>query len=40
MRSPRVEFRPLGGGMGCLLMILISLALSALCTLAVNLVGR
>jgi hypothetical protein len=40
MRSPKVEFRPVGGGIGCLLMIVISLLLSALCTLAVNVVGR
>jgi hypothetical protein len=35
-----VQFRPLGGGMGCLLMIVVSLLLSALCTLAINIVGR
>jgi hypothetical protein len=40
MRSPKVEFRPLGGGLGCLLMIVVSLVLSALCTLGVNIVIR
>jgi hypothetical protein len=34
-----VRIRPLGGAMGCLLMILISVALSVLLTILVNL-GR
>jgi hypothetical protein len=36
----RVEIRPLGGGPGCLVMILISVALSVLLTLALNLLVR
>ncbi|WP_432831597.1 hypothetical protein [Dactylosporangium sp. CA-092794] len=36
MRIGNVEIRPLGGGLGCLLMILASLLLSAICTLAAN----
>jgi len=37
MRIGNVEFRPLGGAPGCLLMILASVVLSVLCTVAVNL---
>jgi hypothetical protein len=37
MRSSKVDVRPLGGGFGCLFMILASVLLSALCTLAANL---
>ncbi|GAA2326152.1 hypothetical protein GCM10010170_000690 [Dactylosporangium salmoneum] len=40
MRVGKTEVRPLGGGLGCLLMILISPALSAICTLALNLLLR
>jgi len=39
MRSRKVVVRPLGGGLGCLLMIVASVLLSALCTLAANLMG-
>jgi hypothetical protein len=35
-----VEIRPLGGGLGCLIMILLSLALSIVCTVAANLILR
>jgi len=37
MRIGRTEIRPLGGGMGCLAMILISIVLSVVLTLALNL---
>lgn len=40
MRFGKVEVRPLGGGMGCLLMILGSILLSVLCTVGANLVIR
>ncbi|WP_302563713.1 hypothetical protein [Catellatospora tritici] len=40
MRIGNVEVRPLGGGWGCLAMILISLLLSVVCTVGVNLIGR
>jgi hypothetical protein len=40
MRIGRVEVRPLGGGLGCLLMILASLALSVLCTVGANVFVR
>jgi hypothetical protein len=40
MRIGKLEIRPLGGGLGCLLMILISIALSAICTVGVNLLNR
>ncbi|MFC0528649.1 hypothetical protein [Phytohabitans kaempferiae] len=40
MRIGNTEIRPLGGGLGCLLMILASLVLSVLCTVGLNLVGR
>lgn len=36
MRIGNVEVRPLGGGLGCLLMILVSLLLSALLTFCAN----
>ncbi|MFG2038343.1 hypothetical protein [Dactylosporangium sp. NPDC048998] len=36
MRIGNVEIRPLGGGLGCLLMILASVLLSVICTIAVN----
>jgi hypothetical protein len=40
MRSRKVDVKPLGGGTGYLLMIVVSVLLSALCTLAINVVGR
>jgi hypothetical protein len=40
MRLGNVEVRPLGGGMGCLLMVLGSVLLSVLCTLGANLLIR
>jgi len=38
MRIGNVEVRPLGGGLGCLLMILFSVLASVVLTLLVNLV--
>jgi hypothetical protein len=40
MRLGNVEIRPLGGGMGCLLMVLGSILLSVLCTVGANLAFR
>jgi hypothetical protein len=40
VRIGNVEIRPLGGGLGCLLMILASIALSVLCTVGANLIFR
>ena len=40
MRIGDVEIRPLGGGPGCLLMIVISLLLSVLLTVGLNLLLR
>ncbi|MEU8232672.1 hypothetical protein AB0C12_24070 [Actinoplanes sp. NPDC048967] len=40
MRFGNVEVRPLGGGMGCLFMVLGSILLSVLCTLGANLFVR
>ena len=41
MRSGRnIEIRPLGGGLGCLAMILVSIIASVVLTLVVNLVIR
>lgn len=40
MRIGKVEIRPLGGGLGCLLMILGSIVLSVLCTIGANLILR
>ena len=37
MRFGNVEVRPLGGGAGCLVMLLVSLVLSGALTLLVNL---
>jgi len=37
MRLGNWEIRPLGGGLGCLVMILVSIALSVLLTVCVNL---
>jgi hypothetical protein len=36
MRIGNVEIRPLGGGLGCLLMILVSVLVSILLTVALN----
>jgi len=38
VRFGNVEVRPLGGGVGCLLMIVVSIVLSVALTLLVNLV--
>ena len=40
MRRGSMEVRPLGGGMGCLLMVLGSVLLSVLCTVGANLLIR
>ena len=40
MRIGNVEIRPLGGGVGCLLMVLASIVLSLLLTVALNVVSR
>lgn len=40
MRVGNVEIRPLGGPVGCLVMILASIILSVLCTVGANLVLR
>jgi hypothetical protein len=40
VRIGNVEIRPLGGGLGCLLMILASIVLSVLCTVGANLIFR
>ena len=40
MRIGNVDVRPLGGGPGCLAMILISVALSILLTVLLNLLVR
>lgn len=40
MRIGNVEFRPLGGASGCLLMILASILLSVICTIGGNLLLR
>jgi hypothetical protein len=40
MRSRKVYVNADGGLPGCLLMIVVSVLLSALCTLAANLLGR
>lgn len=40
MRIGNTEIRPLGGGLGCLLMILSSLVLSIVCTIALNVLLR
>jgi hypothetical protein len=36
MRIGKVEVRPLGGGLGCLLMILFSVLVSIVCTVLLN----
>jgi hypothetical protein len=38
VRFGNVEVRPLGGGVGCLLMIVVSIVLSVALTLLVNLI--
>ena len=35
-----VTVRPLGGGKGCLMMILVSIVLSVVLTVLINLIGR
>ncbi|MDG4766825.1 hypothetical protein O7632_22385 [Solwaraspora sp. WMMD406] len=40
MRIGNTEIRPLGGGIGCLLMLLVSLLLSALLTIGLNVMLR
>jgi hypothetical protein len=40
MRIGNVEIRPLGGGLGCLLMILFSIIASIVLTMLANLVLR
>lgn len=40
MRIGNVEVRPLGGGLGCLLMILVSILLSVILTVGLNILLR
>ncbi|MGH2602464.1 MAG: hypothetical protein ACRDJ9_24150 [Dehalococcoidia bacterium] len=40
MRIGKLEVRPLGGGLGCLVMILASILLSVLCTIGANAIFR
>jgi hypothetical protein len=40
MRIGNLEVRPLGGGPGCLLMVLLSIALSVALTVGLNLLLR
>ena len=40
MRIGNVEVRPLGGGLGCLVMVVVSVVLSVLCTVGLNLLAR
>ncbi|MEJ3750963.1 hypothetical protein WEI85_48050 [Actinomycetes bacterium KLBMP 9797] len=40
MRIGNTEIRPLGGGVGCLVMIVVSVMLSVLCTIGANLIVR
>ncbi len=40
MRIGNVQVRPLGGAWGCLAMIVVSVVLSVLCTLGLNLISR
>jgi hypothetical protein len=40
MRIGNVEVRPLGGGPGCLMMIVVSIVLSVLFTVGANLIVR
>jgi hypothetical protein len=40
MRSRKVDVKPVGGMPGWLMMIVVSVLLSALCTVGANLLGR
>jgi hypothetical protein len=40
MRFGNVEIRPLGGGPGCLVMLLVSIGLSVLLTVILNLLAK
>ena len=40
MRIGNVDVRPLGGGLGCLLMIVVSILLSVVATVGLNLLIR
>lgn len=40
MRIGNTEIRPLGGGLGCLVMILVSILLSVVLTVGLNLLIR
>lgn len=40
MRIGNTEVRPLGGAWGCLAMILVSILLSVVCTIGLNLIAR
>jgi hypothetical protein len=40
MRLGNWEIRPLGGGLGCLTMILVSVVLSVILTVLLNLIAR
>jgi hypothetical protein len=40
VRIGNVEVRPLGGGLGCLLMILVSILLSVILTVGLNILLR
>ncbi|BCJ78186.1 hypothetical protein ACFQY4_07310 [Catellatospora bangladeshensis] len=40
MRIGNTEVRPLGGAWGCLAMILVSILLSVVCTIGLNLIIR
>jgi hypothetical protein len=40
MRFGNVEIRPLGGGPGCLVMLLVSIGLSVLLTVILNLLAN
>ena len=40
MRIGNVDIRPLGGGLGCLVMILVSIVLSVVLTVGLNLLIR
>ena len=40
MRRGNVQIRPLGGGLGCLAMVVGSIVLSVLCTVGANLLIR
>jgi hypothetical protein len=40
MRLGNTQIRPLGGGVGCLIMILVSVVLSVLCTVGANILIR